>query len=93
MHPHSLAYQVYSVPLGTAGTKLGDRDFPEMKVVLHAGLEPVRVLSAAEVVLDSVVREHLKPGIPLPPRSIQQVGEYLPVPSPALVAGAAQQRP
>jgi len=49
MHPHSLAYPVYSVPLGTAATELGDRDLPEMKVVLHAGLEPVRVLSAAEV--------------------------------------------
>ncbi len=50
----------------------------------------VRLISAVEAVLDTVVEGYLNAGKPLPQPSLRDPGEHVVAPSPALIARAVK---
>lgn len=66
------------------------RDLPELNFLLPAVAE-VRVISAAEAVLDTVFEGYLSADRPLPWPSNREPGEHVVAPSPALIARAVKQ--
>lgn len=69
------------------------RDLPEFTLCLPSEMDVVRILDAAEIVLDSVVDQYIHQGRPLPHPSHRELGEYLLAPSPSIIVKAAKHQP
>ena len=69
------------------------RDLPEFALCLPAETDLVRMLDAAELVLDSVVDQYINHSRPLPHPSLREPGEYLLAPSPPVIVKAAKHQP
>lgn len=60
---------------------------------LPAEMDLVRMLDAAEVVMDSVVEQYIDHGRPLPVPSHREPGEYVLAPSAPMIVKAAKHQP
>lgn len=69
------------------------RDLPEFTMCLPAETDIVRMLDAAEVVLDSVVDQYISHSRPLPHPSSREPGEYVLAPSAEMIVKAAKHQP
>lgn len=69
------------------------RDFPEFTLCLPAEMDVVRILDAAEIVLDSVMDQYIGHGRSLPHPSNREPGEYVLAPSVPMIIKAAKHQP
>lgn len=69
------------------------RDLPEFTLCLPAEMDVVRILDAAEIVLDAVVDQYISHGRPLPHPSGREPGEYVLAPSAPMIVKAARHQP
>lgn len=69
------------------------RELPEFSLRLPAEMDVVRILDAAEIVLDAVVDQYINHGRPLPHPSSREPGEYVLAPSAPMIVRAAKYQP
>lgn len=84
------AYPVRRHVRSDGQVELSCRDLPELSLVLPA-IGDVRVIAAAEAVMDMVFETYLNEGRPIPHPSAREPDEGLVSPSPALISRAVKQ--
>lgn len=90
--PHRFRFFAYPVLLSArpdGQVAITCRDLPELNMLLPP-IAKVRLIAAAEALLDAVFEGYLNEGRPLPQPSLRDPGEHVVAPSPALIARAVK---
>lgn len=69
------------------------RDLSEFTLCLPAETDVVRILDAAEIVMDSVIDQYVHHARPLPRPSSREPGEYVLAPPAPMIVKAAKHQP